>query len=328
MKIFSWAGALILAPLAVMPAQDINTQLVQRLKNQPVARVNGTMLTQGDLLREMYTIFPYARTHNGFPKAMESDIRAGALKMIEFEELVYQDARRRGLTIAPAKLDKAVADFRKEFSSDQEYKDYLASEMAGSQDKLRAAVRRSLLIEQMLRAEVADRGTVTLAEAKAYYDKNPDQFRIPESVAVQTISIFPPDKATQKQLSDTANRAANALRQARNTRNYADFGLLAEKLSDDDYRVNMGDHKAVDRAKLPPQLIQAINTLQPGQMSGLVPIDQAYCIVRLNSRIPAGMKTFAEVKDALRQQLEKKKTEQLRSTLNKRLRAGAKVEEL
>ena len=61
------------------------------------------MLTDRDLLREMYAIFPYAKQHGGgFPKEMEAGIRQGALKMIEFEELVYQDAARQHLTIAPA----------------------------------------------------------------------------------------------------------------------------------------------------------------------------------------------------------------------------------
>ena len=64
-----------------------------------VAKVNGTVLTDKDLLREMYAIFPYARQHNGFPKAQEADIRQGALEMIIFEELVYQEALRRKMTI-------------------------------------------------------------------------------------------------------------------------------------------------------------------------------------------------------------------------------------
>ena len=57
-----------------------------------VVRVNGAVLTDRDLLREMFNIFPYARVHNGFPKAMEADIRAGAMQMIIFEELVFQEA--------------------------------------------------------------------------------------------------------------------------------------------------------------------------------------------------------------------------------------------
>ncbi len=53
---------------------------------KPVAKVNGTVLTDRDLLREMYAIFPYAKQHNGFPKAQEAGIRQGALEMIIFEE--------------------------------------------------------------------------------------------------------------------------------------------------------------------------------------------------------------------------------------------------
>src|SRR5580698_10544363 len=53
---------------------------------KPVARVNGAVLTDRDLLREMYNIFPYARQHKGsFPQELEPSIRSGALKMIVFE---------------------------------------------------------------------------------------------------------------------------------------------------------------------------------------------------------------------------------------------------
>jgi len=320
--------AVVLAAFGTSWAQNSNQLLVQKLVSRPVARVNGSVLTQGDLLREMYTIFPYARTHNGFPKAMEADIRSGALKMIEFEELVYQEALRRKLTVLPAQMDRAAADFLKQFSSDAEFRSYLTSEMNGSLDKLRTSIRRSLLIERILKSDVADRATVTAAELRSYYDKNPEQFRIPESFAFQTISILPPDKASPGQLKEAAKRAGDALLKARATKTYNDFGLLAEKISDDDYRVSMGDHKAVDRAKLPPSVSQVVMAMQAGTVSDLIRIDQAYCIVRLNSHIAAGAKKFEEVKDSLRTQLEKAKTEQFRSGLNKRLRATGRVEEL
>jgi len=50
-----------------------------------VARVNGAVLTEADLQREMSAMFPYAQQHGGkVPKTMEADIRHGALQMIEF----------------------------------------------------------------------------------------------------------------------------------------------------------------------------------------------------------------------------------------------------
>ena len=108
-----------------------------QVSDKPVARVNGAVLTDRDLLREMYAIFPYAQQHNGFPKAQEALIREGALEMIIFEELVYQEAVRRKLIISPEKLNRAQADFRKQFKSPDQYQQFMQAEMSGSEQKLR-----------------------------------------------------------------------------------------------------------------------------------------------------------------------------------------------
>jgi hypothetical protein len=318
---------LLLASGVALTASDILVAPAPKPAGRPVARVNGAVLTDQDLVREMYAIFPYARQHNGFPKAMEADIRSGAMKMIVFEELVYQEALRRKMTIPPAQMDRALADFRQQFNPDQ-YRQLLNTEFGGSAESLREKVRRSLLIERMLSTEVTARATVSVIEAKAYYDKHPERFRVPESFALQTISIVPPQNATAAQLQEARKRADDALRLAQATKDYRGFGLLAEKISEDDFRVMMGDHKAAERAKLPPAVVDAALALKPGQISGLIHFDQVYTIVRLNAHIMPGTKRFEEVKDSLRKELEKNKTEQLRSGLDKKLRANAKVEEL
>lgn len=297
--------------------------------SKPVARVNGTVLTDRDLVREMYTIFPYARQHNGsFPKAMEADIRAGAFKMMVFEELVYQEAVRRGLTVPPPKMNRALADFQKQFRSPDDLREFMKVECNNSQKILRTKIQRSLLIDQLLNLEVKNRAIVNVTQAKAYYDKNPNQFHVPETFAIQTISVVPPPNANARQLKDVRKRGEDALKQAKATKDYEEFGMLAEKISEDDYRVMMGDRRAMDRAKLPPEVLKAAEALQPGQISGLIPLENGYTIIRVNAHNPAGIEKFEQVKDSLRKQLKQQKTEQLRSALDKRLRAHAKVEEL
>jgi len=297
---------------------------------RPVARVNGTVLTDVDLLREEMTIFPYARQHNGaIPKPMEADIRNGAMKMMIFEELVYQEARRRNLTIAPERMQKAERDFQRQFPTQQEFREFLNGEFGGSTARLRAKIKRSLLIEDLLKKEVTDRSTVTATEVQKYYDQNPDRFRVPDSYSIQSISIIPPENANAAQLKEARKKADEALRKAREAKNYEEFGILAERISEDDYRVMMGDHRSVDLAKMPPQVSKAIPSLQPGQVSGLIGLDAgAFTIIRLNAHPPAGMQKFAEVKAALKDELQKKKTEQLRSLLNSKLHNGARIEEL
>ena len=99
------------------------------------------------------------------------------------------------MTVPPERMAKAMADFRSQFKTPDDYKAFMQVEVHGSQQLLRARIRRSLLIDQMLKAEVTDKSAVSVAEAKAFYDKNPDKFRIPESFAFQTISILPRGEA-------------------------------------------------------------------------------------------------------------------------------------
>jgi hypothetical protein len=295
--------------------------------DRPLVRVNGAVLTDRDLLREMLTIFPYARVHNGFPRAMEADIRSGAMKMMIFEELVYQEAKHRDLTIPPAQLAGAMAQLHRQFHSPQEYQQFVQGEYHGSEKLLHAKVERSLLIDKFLKQEVRDKAVVTPAEVKAYYDRHPDHFRVPDSFSFQSISILPPRDATPAQLQEVRKRAEEALRQAKATTSYEQFGLLAEKISDDDFHVMMGDHKAPDRSKLPPAVVTALAAMSPGQVSDIIQFDaNDYTILRLNAHTPAGMQKFEAIRDSLRAQLTKDKTDQLRSALASRLSKSAKIE--
>jgi len=304
------------------PAQTAPLQV----SDKPVARVNGAVLTDRDLLREMFNIFPYARQHNGFPKGQEAAIRQGALEMIIFEELVFQESQRRKVIIPAAKLKQSETEFRGQFHSPDEYQQFLQAEMGGSEQKVRDQIKRSLLIEQILKTDVETKSSISPAEVQAYYEKNAARFLQPESFSFQTISVVPPLKPTAEQAKQAQKKAEDALKKAKATKSYQDFGLLAESISEDDYRVNMGDHKVAPREKLPPQIVKAFQSMQAGQVSGLIQIESAYTIVRLNAHTPARKQPFAEVKNDLKTELQKMKYEKLRSGLAKQLRAKAKVE--
>ena len=294
----------------------------------PVARVNGAVLTDRDLMREIETIFPYAKIHNGLPKDMEPEMRKGALEMIIFEELLYQDALRQKRTVAPERLKKAEAEFRKQFASEQEFNQVMQNEVHGSMQLMRDKIRRSLLIEDMLKTEVGDRARVSEAAALAYYKANPKKFERPELFNFQSISIIPPPNPTPDMQEEAHKKAESALKLAKATKSYQEFGLLAEKISEDDWHVNMGDRKAVEKDKLPPPIVKAALAMKPGQVSDLIQLGPAYTLFRLNAHTAAGIAPFAEVKAKLMTDLQKQKTEQLRAELNKKLRKTAKIEVL
>jgi peptidyl-prolyl cis-trans isomerase SurA len=129
-------------------------------------------------------------------------------------------------------------------------------------------------------------------------------------------------------VKDAKKRADDAYKQAKATKNAEEFGLLAEKISEDDYRVMMGDHKWTSRDKMPSEMLQPALKMKDGQISDLLQVGPYYVVFRLNKHVPAGEVPFEEVKVKLRDELQKQKTNEVRASFDKKLRQNAKVETL
>jgi len=329
------AGAQMASSHAAVPASKAAPASVEKpvmspamqVSGKPVARVNGVELLDRDLLREMYTIFPYAQQHNGFPKQLEPQIRRGALEMIIFEELVYQEAKRRNLAVSAAKMASAEKEFRSQFTTEEAYRHFLQSETNGSVADMKEKIRRSLLIESLLNQEVNTPGRASLAQARAYYGANPKEYEHGVILHIQSISIVPPNQ-TPAVVKEAKQRAENAIKQAKLAKTYHEFGLLAEHISDDDFHVNMGDHRPQPASALPPPIVKAATKMKAGEVSELIQLGDNYTIFRLEKYTPAGMTPFSEVKAQLQSDLQKKKTEQLRSALGQKLRKNSRIETL
>jgi parvulin-like peptidyl-prolyl isomerase len=332
-------GALILATAIVATAQVAShaptlqgasvSPAVATPTGRPMVRVNGTVLTDRDLAREMLNVFPYAKQHGGkFPKDSEAQIRQQAIHNLEFEELAYQEAKTRRLAVAPAKLDKAMKDFRAQFDDDAQFQQYLKIEQKGSQQELRSKIRRAILIDEVIKAAVDNKAKFTNLQLKTFYDKNPERFRKPESISLQTITIAYGDNPTPADKEKARKRAEDALKQARATKDYEGFGQLAETVSMDDWRVMMGDHKWLHRGRMPEAVEKIVFNMKVGQISDIIDSGDSFCIARVNGREDAHLVSFAEVKPRLKQDLEKQKKDELRAAFDKRLRATAKIEEL
>lgn len=296
---------------------------------RPIVRVNGAVLTDRDLSREMMNVFPYAKQHGGrFPQESEAKIRETALKNIEFEELAYQDALKHGIAVSPEKLRKAISDFRTQFETEAEYQDFLKLEQKGSEQELKNRIRRSLLIDQYLVVEIDRRARYTDAQLREFYTKNPDRFRKPDSVSLQTITIAYGQTPTAAEKEAARKKAEDALKQAKATTDYEGFGMLAEKVSMDDWRVMMGDHKWLHRGRMPEAVEKVVFAMKAGQISDMIDTGDSFCIARANGREDSHLVPFDQVKAQLKKDLESQKAEELRVALDKKLRSGAKIEEL
>jgi parvulin-like peptidyl-prolyl isomerase len=293
-----------------------------------VARVNGAGLLQRDLQHEMQTLFPYSDVHRGrVPGPYSAEVRQRALQQIIFDELVHQEALRRKMTVSATIYADILQQARSRFPSQTEYEAYAAREY-GSTRNFEKQLRRGILIALLVDREITQKARMTDAQIRQFYSANKKRFLKPESVWVQSISFNFPEKATPAQGAQARQRAESILPKARATKSFEEFGVLAEKYSEDDWRIMMGDHRWLHRGRLPSAVEDVAFRLKKDETSEIIETSEAFVIIRVNGKQAPTRIPYSQVSKSLREDMEKTKLVELRAPVEQRLRSRYKVEEL
>ena len=291
-----------------------------------IARVNGVALTQAQLDQEMQSLFPYYSIHGGrVPAGAEAEIRRKAIHDLVLHELVYQEARRRNLQVPPLQWQKRLQKIRQGFPSRQAY-EAAATKQYGSVAAYEHALRRVMLVEQLWDAEVTRKSVVTVEAERAYYQSHKNQYVRPEAVWLQTITINSPGNATAEEKQQAHQIAEQILVKAKAAKDYEEFGMLAQQLSQDDWRVMMGDHRWVHRGTVTPDLEQAVFSMKAGETSGVVEFSSGYVILRANEHQPKRQMSFTEMSASIGQHLASERLEKRAKEFEQLLRSKAVVQ--
>lgn len=324
-------------PAAIGSAQTLQPAHPPTIKAPPqnsaasaadaVARVNGVPIPRAAFEQELRRVFPYFSMHgNAVPKEYEADVRRKALDNLINEELVYQEAVRRKLQITPAEWQQRLAEIRKEYGSKAEFEATM-KKYFGAREAFEKKLRHDMLLDKIYLLEVKQKAAVTTADVRKQYAANRDRYVQPESVSFQTISALFPQNPTPADRQAARQRIERVFPQAKAAKNYEQFGVLAEKVSEDDYRVMMGEHKMVHRSTIAPEFAFAF-TMKEGETSGIIESPAGYHIVRLNKHRVAQKLTFTQVSPSIREMLEKQRLKDRSKAFFESLRSKAKVEVL
>ncbi len=304
-------------PAAVTPAGDLK---------KTIARVNGVAITERDVQEQMRRLFPYYSIHGGrVPEKYQAEIRDKALNQLIFDELTFQEANRRGFKVPETTLKSVIRQARQRFNSQASYQEFAAAQY-GSVQEFERRIRRATVIAQFQHEQIELKAKVSDVKLRQYYDQNKKIFFRPESVHLQTITVQVPNNPSEDQEAMARKRIEEILPEAAKSKDYNAFGLLAERVSEDDYRVNMGDRKWLHVVGLPPEVAKAIANVKAGQITSIVAVQNGFAIIRVNDRRPGKQMEFAEVRDDLRRKLEEALRNDNYQQLAQALRKKAKIE--
>ncbi len=143
--------------------------------------------------------------------------------------------------------------------------------------------------------------------AKQLYNVNKSKYKVGERVDASHILI------STKNLS-----GKDALKKAQEIRKQlqkgVDFSQVAVKQSDDkSVKYNQGNLGLFDKGKMVKSFDEAVFSMKKNELSQPVKTKYGYHLIKLNKKVPAGVKSFEEVKDSIINKLKADDWEQERA---------------
>jgi len=292
-----------------------------RLPTRPVAYVNGTPIMSDRLDLAVNTLLPQETFHRGVSPDKITELRRKALERLVDEELVYQEAERRGIPVSVAEVDAALADLGARYESPRSFT--AARLRAGiTARRLRRDLRRAVMIRKVQQDAVGSRCGVDRMETASFFKANRARFVVPEELHIQAITIGVDPSSRPSEWKAAQARAEQVRRRLIEG---APFDVMARQYSTDPSRQSGGDMGFFHRGSLADEFEAATRGLQIGEVSAVVRTIYGYHLVRVTEVRPSRQKTFEEVGAELQKTLTAKRCTEMSEAWLGELRAGAEV---
>jgi parvulin-like peptidyl-prolyl isomerase len=289
----------------------------------PAAVVNGTKINHADFQLELDRV---QRQHGISAKlageGTMAELKREALENLITRELLYQESRRRAITVPVAEVDHQLQQLKGQFANEGQFVTTLAK-LKMNEDQVREQVTRGLAIQRLIDELIGSKLTATDAELRVYYDQHPENFTEPSRVRLSHILLvdekeFTPEmkRALRKKMTSIRERLVAG----------EDFGHLAREVSDCQSKNKGGDIGWFTPGQVSPTVEKAVSMLKVGELTDIVEDRFGLHIIKVTERKEAVLPPLAGIKDKVKAQLKQEKGQKELQPLVRKLRDGAKVE--
>jgi peptidyl-prolyl cis-trans isomerase C len=265
--------------------------------------VNGEPVSRDAVRRELAQL----RAGEGEPPP---ELRRRALDVAVERALLVQEARARNIAAPDDEVERALLALRADDPAGQ-FEELLAQEKT-SVDEVKARLRDQLVVERVVAAAAKDAPQVAEAEARAFYDANPQEFEQPAQVRALQIVTLKRGEA-EKAREEVARRPAS-------------FGDVARRVSVAPEARAGGDLGWFGKGSGMPEVFDACLTLPTGKISPVIPSPYGFHVFKVVDRRPAAKRPFQAVRAEIVQRLERERRARAQEEFVAKLRAAAKID--
>lgn len=241
-----------------------------------LAEVGSAKITVDDFKRQQSELPEYARGGFAGDKGNKD-----FLDYLVIQELFYQEAIKKGVDKQP-EIKAKIED-----------------------------MSRKVVLDSYLRGEIEKEAKVTEADAKAYFDSHPDEFKGQEEIRASHILV------------KTEGEAADILGKIKKG---AAFDKLARQFSmDPGSKGNGGDLGYFRKGQMVPEFEQAVMGLKPGEVGGPIKTQYGYHLIKVaDKRVGPGLE-YEKIGEQLRVNLSRKKQKEIFDARVAEMKKTAKV---
>lgn len=283
-------------------------------KVELAATVNGDKITKPELETRMKQIaarYGYdLDTDQG--KEIADYLQEQVLQSMIEEKVILQAAAEKKITVKDEDVDAEFNKFKGQFSSDEEYKNFLTEGKYTEKD-IKTYIKSGMIYDKLF-ADATKDITTTGKDPQKYYDENKEEFYQNEQIKARNIVVKTADEA--KTVIARLNKGE-------------DFAKLAVELSiDPTAQQNQGDIGYFDKdAGLVEEFKTAAFKLKVGEYTKTpVQSEFGFHIIKVEDKKPARQRPFADVKAELLERFLMEDKNEKFSTYVDELMAKAKIE--
>jgi parvulin-like peptidyl-prolyl isomerase len=256
-----------------------------------LAEVDGVVITVEDFNRE----FREMRLENQFsPGGHDSLIRMKEefLEQLIEEALILKAARRLGADVTERELEEEIMAIKNDYRGES-LRDHL-NRQGISFENWKKRVKKTMVIEKTIRIGSHSEDSISMEEARAYYEAHREEYILPQRVRARQIVV-------------ASERDANKI--LRELEKGIPFEqLAAEKSLGPEGRVD-GDLGYFGRGDMPKEF-DLVFSMEEGEISTAIESPYGYHIFKVEDSTPGRPLAFEEVFDDIKKTIAQTKSDQ------------------
>ncbi|OIP92439.1 MAG: hypothetical protein AUK26_04715 [Syntrophaceae bacterium CG2_30_58_14] len=220
--------------------------------------------------------------------------------------LMEQESRKTGITVRNEEVTEAIDDMQKQRKiSPDEFRKAMQREGI-TLDAYRNDIRDQLMRMKLIRRDIKSKVAVTDEEIGEYYRKHREDYEGKEAVRIRQILLLLP-KEENPAAKEKLRADADAIH--KRLLNGEPFELLAAKFSQGPAAAEGGDIGYIEKGMIHAEVEDAAFRLPLNQISGVIESSVGFHIIQVVDRRGAGVKAIENVREEIREKIDREKME-------------------